>query len=259
MALPGRNISTATPVQEEARRRLPGWSREATASSPTLPKGRAAVGQKSPYHAYAPSSVYRRFGKRPLDLALGALLFVGVLPIFAVVAVAVLVSYGWPVLYLAQRVGKDGQSFRMWKFRTMVRNADAVVRSWKTEHPTLAAEYEQEFKIQDDPRIIKLGRVLRASSIDELPQLWNVLRGEMSLVGPRPVTQPEVDRYGPQAGTLLSVRPGMTGRWQVGGRNAIPYQERISLELDYCRSVRLVDDARILLRSLTVPLRYDGR
>ncbi len=205
------------------------------------------------------ATVYRRAGKRALDLALGLLLSVSLLPVFAVAAVAVLVAYGWPVLYLAKRVGRDGRPFRMWKFRTMVRDADKLFLQWKTEHPSLAAEYEQDYKLKNDPRITKLGRFLRASSIDELPQLWNVLRGEMSLVGPRPVTEPEVRRYGQQAGTFLSVRPGLTGHWQVNGRNSLPYQDRIGLELDYCNSISLLGDARILLRSLIVPLRYDGR
>ena len=205
------------------------------------------------------ANVYRRIGKRALDLTLGLLLFVSLVPVFAVVAIAVLLAYGWPVLYLAKRVGRDGQPFRMWKFRTMVRDADKVFLRWKTEQPSLATEYERDYKLKDDPRIMKLGRFLRASSIDELPQLWNVLRGEMSLVGPRPVTEPEVRRYGQQVSTFLSVRPGMTGRWQLTGRNSLPYQDRIWLELDYCNSISLFGDARILLRSLIVPLRFDGR
>ncbi len=205
------------------------------------------------------ATAYARVGKRLLDLTLSLVLLVALLPVLAVVAIAVLIAYGWPVLYLANRVGRGGRPFRMWKFRTMVRNADKVLLQWKTEHPGLVVKYERDYKLQDDPRVMKLGRFLRASSIDELPQLWNVLRGEMSLVGPRPVTEPEVRRYGQQANTFLSVRPGMTGRWQVNGRNSLAYQDRIGLELDYCNSISLLGDARILLRSLFVPLRYDGR
>lgn len=248
-----------TTLPEDVRRNLLGWSGQATVGSQAVSGRELAADPGSRQRIQVTLSVYRRFGKRALDLALGAVLFVGLLPVLAVVAVAVLVTHGWPVLYLAERIGKDGRLFRMWKFRTMVRDADQIFQRWRTEHPHLAAEYEREFKLKDDPRVTKLGRFLRGSSIDELPQLWNVLRGEMSLVGPRPVTQTEVRRYGPHANTLLSLRPGMTGRWQVNGRNEVSYPERMWRELDYCRSADLLGDARILLRSLVVPFRYNGR
>lgn len=201
---------------------------------------------------------YGRRGKRLLDVALGALLFVALLPVTAVVVLAVLLMSGWPALYSAERVGKGGRSFRVWKFRTMVRGADKVLQRWMETDPDLAAEYERGFKVEDDPRVTALGRFLRRSSLDELPQLWNVIKGDMSLVGPRPIVEAEIAKYGDQAGVLLSVRPGLTGRWQVNGRNHVKYPDRMWVELDYCRSVDLLGDMAILVRTLTAPLRYNG-
>ncbi len=201
---------------------------------------------------------YGRRGKRLLDVALGALLFVVLLPVTVVVVLAVLLMSGWPVLYSAERVGQGGRSFRVWKFRTMVRGADKVLQQWMETDPNLAAEYERGFKVDDDPRVTALGRFLRRSSLDELPQLWNVIKGDMSLVGPRPIVEAEVAKYGDHSGVLLSVRPGLTGRWQVNGRNHVEYPERMWVELDYCRSVGLLGDMAILVRTLITPLRYNG-
>lgn len=204
-------------------------------------------------------SFYRRYGKRALDVMVGSVLFIGLMPVMAFVAIAVLVTSGWPIFHRAQRHGRHGRLFRMLKFRTMVRNADEVLHQLLESDKALASEYQQNLKLRDDPRATWFGSFLRRSSIDELPQLWNVLVGEMSLVGPRPVTWAEVRKYGSHSSTLLSLRPGMTGSWQVNGRNEVSYPDRMQLELDYCRSADLPGDARILLRSLIVPLQYNGR
>jgi undecaprenyl-phosphate galactose phosphotransferase len=217
----------------------------------------ARAGRILPFPTTAPT-FYQRRGKRLLDITLGSVLFVGLLPIMAAVAVAVLLTSGFPVLYAAERVGKNGRPFLIWKFRTMVRDAEKVLERWKETHHELAGEYERDFKLADDPRITALGRFLRKSRLDELPQLWNVICGEMSLVGPRPIVEREVSKYGERAGMFLSVRPGITGRWQMNGRNHVTYPDRVWIELAYCRSVTLLGDAGILVQTLTAPLRYDG-
>jgi lipopolysaccharide/colanic/teichoic acid biosynthesis glycosyltransferase len=146
----------------------------------------------------------------------------------------------------------------MWKLRTMVRDADRVLEQWQRERSDLATSYEQDFKLSDDPRVTRLGRFLRRTSLDELPQLWNVLVGDMSLVGPRPISFAELTRYGDRADELLSVRPGVTGRWQVGGRNRISYPERTWLELSYISDVALLEDCRLLVQTLAAPFRGEG-
>lgn len=209
------------------------------------------------YRASAPT-FYERRGKRLLDISLGTALLIAVLPLMAAIALVVLLVSGWPVLYGAERMGRQGRPFRMWKFRTMTRNASEALQEWKTTHPELATEYEKDFKLSDDPRVTAVGRLLRKLSLDELPQLWNVIRGEMSLVGPRPVVETELANYGANAAKFLSVRPGITGRWQVNGRNAVVYPERVWVELAYCRSVTLPGDLAILARTLLTLIRHNG-
>ena len=247
---------TTQPVIDDTRPDLLGWNRGAVADSAAAhPRGLAARSTHDPW-AFG---FYHRYGKRALDLALGVPLLILAIPVIALAALAVLVASGWPVLYSSKRVGRDGRLFRMWKLRTMVRDADAVMARWDEAHPELAAEFEAVYKLKDDPRITTLGRFLRASSLDELPQLWSVVVGTMSLVGPRPITEPEVLRYGEHAGTLLSFRPGVSGRWQlVEARNAVDYPDRIRMELEYCRSAGLLGDLRILVRTLAAPFHFDG-
>ncbi len=206
----------------------------------------------------AAGTFYRQRGKRLLDLFMAVTLFLCFLPLMAVVALAVLLSSGWPVLYGSERVGKDDRPFRMWKFRTMVRDADTLLERWLRSRPQLAVEYKRGYKLRRDPRVTRLGHFLRRSSLDELPQLWNVIRGDMSLVGPRPIVAREARNYGPYRPILLSLRPGVTGTWQLNGRNRVAYPERMWVELDYCSSVALAADARILVRTLLAPIRFEG-
>ena len=240
---------TSPPPLEDTYRGLVVRPEEAVA-------GATSAGRSRELPASGP---YLRFGKQALDRTLSILLLLLFAPLIAVAALAVLVTSGWPVFYAAERVGKDGRSFRMWKLRTMVRDADDERERWQETRPELATEFAREFKLRDDPRVTALGQLLRRSSIDELPQFWNVLRGEMSLVGPRPITAEEVRRYGAHASTLLSLRPGISGRWQTDGRNGVGYPERMWIEIEYCRSPRLMGDIKILFRTLAAPFRYDGR
>jgi len=205
-----------------------------------------------------PAGPYRRYGKRCLDLVLGAALLIGSLPFLGLIALAVLVTSGRPALYDSRRVGKDGLPIRVWKFRTMIRDADRVLQEWASVRPDLAAAYGERFKLASDPRVTPLGRLLRKTSLDEVPQLWNVVRGEMSLVGPRPVPHRELEeKYGPLAGQAFSVRPGITGMWQVSGRSRARYADRVRLDCDYAARFDLLLDMKIL--ALTVPAVLLGR
>lgn len=207
----------------------------------------------------APQGFYRTRGKRALDLALGIPLLVLLTPfILCLAAMTALVS-GWPPFHVSKRVGQDGREFSIWKIRTMVKDAESVLADWRRADMELGQEYGAHFKLLDDPRVTRWGGFLRRTSLDELPQIWNVVRGEMSLVGPRPISGEELALYGDDRCEFLSSKPGITGLWQVSGRNAIGYPDRIDIELDYCRSVNLRQDFNLLLRTLPSPFWLNGR
>lgn len=179
--------------------------------------------------------------KRCIDIGGAAFLLLLLSPVFAILAVLILAEDGKPVLHRRRVVGPHGE-FDAFKFRTMVRNADGILAA----NPQLRAEYERNFKLQSDPRVTRIGRVLRRVSLDELPQLFNVLRGEMSLVGPRMITAPELQKYGPYSNLLLTVKPGLTGHWQVNGRQNVSYDERVSMDVYYIQNWSLILDLKIL-------------
>lgn len=183
----------------------------------------------------------QRFLKRCMDVALSAALLVLLLPVFAVVSLLVLCDDGVPIIYRRRVVGLTG-NFDAFKFRTMVRNADSILAAT----PNLKAEFERNFKLKDDPRVTRVGAILRRYSLDELPQLLNVLRGQMSLVGPRMITEAEIAKYGAQKHLLYSVKPGMTGYWQVRGRQNVSYEERVAMDAHYVSRWSLSMDLKIL-------------
>lgn len=175
-------------------------------------------------------------------------------PVFLAIGLLVKLSSRGPIFYVQQRVGRDHRSFGCIKFRTMRRDADKVLSSVLASSPDLQEEFRNDFKLRNDPRITRLGRLLRRSSLDELPQFLNVLRGEMSLVGPRPIVQQEVERYGDHMEEVLAVRPGLTGLWQVSGRNNLSYEERVALDLRYARHRNVLMDLRIIVKTVAVIL-----
>ncbi|HEX5368418.1 MAG TPA: sugar transferase [Dehalococcoidia bacterium] len=203
-------------------------------------------------------SFYVRHGKRALDLILGTVLLLLLSPLILLLAGLVALSSGFPPFYAATRMGKGGRPFRMWKLRSMVKDADAVLQRWQETASEEALIYFQSYKLKRDPRVTGLGRILRKTSLDELPQLWNVVRGDMSLIGPRPIVEAEVENYGPHAPLFLSVRPGITGLWQINGRNAVEYPERAMLELRYMTGLSIGSDVSILAKTALVLLRADG-
>ncbi|RVU15951.1 sugar transferase [Methylobacterium oryzihabitans] len=195
--------------------------------------------------------------KRAVDVV-GALVLLALLwPLF--VAVAVLVSLdGGPVFYGHRRVGRGGRAFDCLKFRTMIPGAAECLREYLSYHPAASVEWHASQKLARDPRVTPVGAFLRRSSLDELPQLVNVLRGEMSLVGPRPVTRSEMEHYGPVAALYASVPPGMTGLWQVSGRSDVGYAARVALDQQYVERWSLLHDLAILLVTPRVVLQRSG-
>ena len=200
--------------------------------------------------------------KRLSDFLLSGIATVVLSPLFLVIAVLVKRSSPGPVLFVQERVGKDGVPFPFLKFRTMVHNSDDAI------HRQFAAMFingsEKEpakdsvFKLTDDPRVTKIGAWLRKTSLDELPQLFNILRGEMSLVGPRPPIAYELDHYQPWHHERLRVTPGLTGLWQVSGRSNVPFEEMVRLDIYYINAWSLRTDLEILLKTLPVVLRGTG-
>ena len=182
-------------------------------------------------------------------IALAALVFVG--PLMLVVAGCIYIVDPGPVLFGHQRIGRDGRAFRCWKFRSMVVDADARLAALLGSDPVARSDWQRDHKLRNDPRITIFGRFLRRSSLDELPQLFNVVIGEMSVVGPRPIVAAEAPRYGRYFNDYCRVRPGITGLWQISGRNDVSYRRRVALDVLYVRSKSLVLDLKIVL--LTVP------
>lgn len=188
---------------------------------------------------------------RSLDICLAASLLLFVAPLMVLVALAVKLSDGGPVFFGQVRIGEAAREFRCLKFRTMVVDAQAKLEAYLALHPEARAEWEAVHKLRRDPRITIFGRFLRSSSIDELPQLFNVIRGEMSLVGPRPIVHAEIKKYGRYFVHYCSVRPGITGLWQVMGRNDVTYRRRVALDVTYTRVRSFGTYIRILV--MTVP------
>lgn len=179
-------------------------------------------------------------------------------PLMAFIAWRILREDGAPVLFAHWRVGERGRMFRCFKFRSMVQHADQVLGELLLRDPEARAEWERDHKLRNDPRVMRVGRVLRMTSLDELPQLFNVLRGEMHLVGPRPVVVQEIPRYGAHKRHYLSVKPGMTGLWQVSGRNNLSYEQRVALDVRYVEQRTPWLDLKILLRTVSVLVTRDG-
>jgi Undecaprenyl-phosphate galactose phosphotransferase WbaP len=195
--------------------------------------------------------------KRVFDVLAGGFLMLMLLPIFLLLAALVAKDGGSP-FYGHTRIGQNGRRFKCYKFRSMVRDADKVLKDLLDRDPVARAEWEKDFKLKNDVRVTPVGALLRKTSLDELPQLWNVLRGDMSLVGPRPVVEKEIARYGDEAAYYLLAKPGMTGLWQVSGRNDTDYARRVFLDAWYVRNWSLWYDIAILFKTVGVVLRRDG-
>ncbi len=199
---------------------------------------------------YFLQSSLKRFG----DVFVASIGLITLSPVFLILAFLVKLSSAGPVFYIQERVGRNYCRFGCIKFRTMYAEADDLLTNLLAKSPSLRMEFDRDFKLRKDPRITPIGRFLRRSSLDELPQLINILKGDMSLVGPRPIVEKEIPRYGAYMKKVLSVRPGLTGLWQVSGRNNLSYKRRVELDLIYARERTLVLDLRVIIRTFGVLL-----
>lgn len=196
--------------------------------------------------------------KRILDIALIVLFLPLLIPIFLILALLVKCTSKGPVFYGHKRVGKNGKEFKAWKFRSMCVDSQEQLEKILATDPVRRAEWEKDRKFTDDPRVTKFGKILRKSSLDELPQLFNIFAGEMSFVGPRPVTESELDYYGNQKDVVLSVTPGLTGMWQVSGRSDTGYEERVNFDTFYIQNWSIWMDIWILIKTVWVVIKGKG-
>ncbi|BDI17922.1 galactosyl-1-phosphate transferase [Nostoc cf. commune SO-36] len=192
------------------------------------------------------------FAKRLFDIVFSLSVLILFFPIYLILTLLIAFSSEGPIFYIQERVGKNYKAFNCIKFRTMVSNADEILMQMMETSPELRQEFESSFKLKQDPRITKIGRFLRITSLDEFPQFWNVLKGDMSVVGPRPLVTEELPKYGYHIDEILTIRPGITGLWQVSGRNDIPYPRRVQIDLHYVKFRNFWLDLWIILKTVDV-------
>ncbi len=206
-----------------------------------------------------PSDLFRyRVVKRCLDIFLILLAAPLLFLTLGAVALVVMLSSPGPIFYSHRRIRKNGAFFSMWKFRTMCVNSAEVLEEYLSHHPAARAEWNKTHKLRHDPRITPMGSFLRRYSLDELPQVWNVLAGHMSLVGPRPIVAAEVEKYADSFECYCRVKPGLTGLWQISGRSELAYSERVALDCEYVSRWSMRKDFKILLKTFNVVINQDG-
>ena len=196
-----------------------------------------------------------RIVKRILSILCSVISIIVLSPLFIIISLVVKISSKGSVFFIHERIGCQGKKFKLIKFRTMVDNAEDMIAAFTPEQKK---EWEENFKLKDDPRITKIGKFLRKTSLDELPQLINILKGDMSFVGPRPVVEDELSWYGDNKEKLLSVKPGLTGWWAVNGRSDVPYPERCDLELYYVDHFSFGLDLKIIIKTFVEIIKKDG-
>lgn len=196
--------------------------------------------------------------KRTADIVLASAALIVLSPFLLIIAAAIFRESPGPVFYSQERLGQGRRKFRLMKFRSMVMNADKLLKDLLAKDEALRKEFEELYKLKKDPRITRIGAFLRRTSLDELPQLINVLKGDISLVGPRPIVEAESEKYWPFEERLFSVKPGVTGLWQVSGRNDTSYEERVRLDMRYIAERSVIEDARIVLATFPAMLKRDG-
>ena len=196
-----------------------------------------------------------RLIKRIFDFILSLIGIAIMSPLFLIISIMIKCDTKGPVFFKQRRIGLNGKPLYIYMFRTMVTNAEDLIASFTPEQKK---EWEESYKLKDDPRITRVGKILRKTSLDELPQLINIIKGEMSIIGPRPVVEEELSWYGNDVDLVLSVKPGLTGWWAVNGRSEVPYPKRCDLELYYVKNASLALDVRILLGTLKVVFSQRG-
>ena len=195
------------------------------------------------------------FFKRSFDIISASIGILFLLPLFIVLAILVKLDSKGPIFFSHKRIGKNGKIIGIYKFRSMVSNSEEIFKNFTEEQKK---EFEKNFKLDDDPRITKIGGFLRKTSLDELPQLLNIIKGDMRVVGPRPIVRAEVEKYGVCADKLFSVKPGLTGFWQANGRSDTTYEERVQMDMYYIDNRSFLLDIRIILKTVISVIRKEG-
>ena len=199
--------------------------------------------------------IYNKYIKRIADILLSAIALVILSPLFLIIGCSIKAETKGPVFFIHKRVGKNGKIIKMYKFRTMVINAEELIKEFTPEQ---MKEFKENFKLENDPRITKVGKFLRKTSLDELPQLINILKGELSIIGPRPVIEEELEIYGENKSKFLSVTPGLTGYWAANGRSNTSYEERMAMELYYIDNMSWKMDVKIFFRTIFSVIKREG-
>lgn len=225
-------------------------------SAKIVARERSSSQVEHPDLALSPRYTHRfyRVGKRVFDVSLSAAGMLFLFPVFAATSAVIAVNDGFPVLFKQKRIGEGGREFWIYKFRSMRKDAEQILR----DNPELMEEYKRTFKIANDPRLLKCGKFIRSTSIDELPQLWNVLKGDMSLVGPRPIVPQEIEKYGEHGDLYKAMKPGCAGLWQCSGRSDLSYEERVELDREYYRTASLRRDVLVILKTLAKIVKREG-
>lgn len=203
------------------------------------------------------SDILYRFVKRTFDILISGLSLILLSPMFVIIAILIKLDSKGKVIYRHKRIGKNGEVIYLYKFRSMYSNSKETLEEL-LKNPRIKAEWEENYKLSSDPRITKVGKFLRRSSLDELPQLLNILSGDMSLVGPRPVVQEEIEKYGVYQDKLLSVTPGLTGWWACNGRSCTSYEDRMKLELYYVEHRSIPLDLKIIYKTFVSVMKRNG-
>lgn len=201
--------------------------------------------------------IYNKYIKRGIDIFLSLIGLIILSPIFCIIAIAIKLDSKGPVFYKHKRIGKNGKIIYLYKFRSMYTDSKERLEML-LKNPDIKREWEENFKLENDPRITKVGSFLRKTSLDELPQLLNILKGEMSIIGPRPVIDEELEKYGQNKDKFLSVTPGLTGWWACNGRSATTYEDRMKLELYYVENQSFVLDIKCFFKTITTVLNRQG-
>lgn len=193
--------------------------------------------------------------KRAIDVIISTIGLIVLSPIFLILAIIIKLDSKGPVFFAHTRYGKDGKKFKMYKFRTMYENAQDMINDFTPEQ---MKEWKENFKLQDDPRITKVGKFLRKTSLDELPQIVNIIKGDLSIIGPRPVIEEELEKYGDNKEKFLSVTPGLTGYWQANGRSSTTYEQRMEMELYYIDNISPKLDVKIFFKTIESVIKKEG-
>lgn len=193
--------------------------------------------------------------KRVIDVILASVALILLSPLFAIIAIAIKIDSKGPVFFAHKRIGKNGKIIKLYKFRSMVINAEELIKSFTPEQ---MREYKENYKLTNDPRITKVGKFLRKTSLDELPQLINIINGDLSIIGPRPVVADELEKYGVNKDKFLSVNPGLTGYWAANGRSNTTYEQRMEMELYYIDNLSLKMDIKVFFKTILSVLKKEG-